>query len=102
MRLSCTAKRLVPIFPNRFEPATAKNCSDLGGGTFVTDLKLASSKLIFAVLILRRDDAAAHGAVQMFAALPGVTARLGMAPRAHPPFPHPNHPGPPRPRPPRA
>src|SRR5215471_2558140 len=61
----------------------AKKCGDLDGGSFVADLELAGGKLIFAVLVLRRDDAAAHGAVQMFAALSGVTAGLGMAPGAH-------------------
>src|SRR5947207_15671126 len=83
MKLSCTAKRLVPILPNRFEPAMAKNCCNLGGGTFVADLKLASGKLVFPVLILRRDDAATHRAMQIFATLPGVTAGLGMTTGDH-------------------
>src|SRR5215510_4747416 len=63
----CT-QRLVPIFPNRFESLAAKDSGDFGGGTFVTDLKLSGGELVFAVLILRRDDAATHGKMQMFAA----------------------------------
>jgi hypothetical protein len=39
--------------------------------------------LVFAVLIFRRDDAATHGAMQMFAALPCVTAGLGVTAGAH-------------------
>src|SRR5262249_60284553 len=75
---SCAAESLIPIFPNRLEPATAKDCGDFGGRAFIADLKLPGGELIFAVLIFRRDDAATHGAMEMFAALPRVTTPLGM------------------------
>ena len=61
----------------------AKDCSDFGRGTFVANLELAGGELVFAVLVFRRDDAATHGAMQMFAALSRVTAGLGMTARAH-------------------
>src|SRR5882762_4122393 len=83
MKLSCTAKRLIPILPNRFESSVAKNSSDFGGGTFVADFELAGGELVCAILVFRRDDSATHGAMQMFAALSGVTAGLGMAAGAH-------------------
>jgi hypothetical protein len=60
MKSSCAAQRLVPIFPNRFEPATAKHGGDFGWGTFVADFKLTRSKLIFAILVFRCDDATAY------------------------------------------
>src|SRR5438874_13579668 len=61
----------------------AKHSSDFGGGTFVADLELAGGEFVFAVLVFRRDDAATHGAMQMFAALSRVTAGLGMTAGAH-------------------
>src|SRR5438046_10467337 len=61
----------------------AKHSSDFGGGTFVADLELAGGEFVFAVLVFRRDDAATHGAMQMFAALSCVTAGLGMTAGAH-------------------
>src|SRR4029453_18764290 len=81
---SCRSlKSLIPIFPNRFEPATTEDRGDFGRGTFITDLKLSGRELIFAVLILRRDDPATHGAMKMFATLAGVTTGLGVAAGAH-------------------
>src|SRR5215475_16158458 len=81
---SCRSlKSLIPIFPNRFEPATTKDRGDFGGGTFVIDRELSGCKLIFAVLILRRGDAATHSAMEMFAALPGITTWLGVTTGAH-------------------
>ena len=44
MKLSCTAKRLIRIFPNRFESSLAKDSSDFGRGTFVADLELPGGK----------------------------------------------------------
>src|SRR5437867_9655178 len=83
MLLSCAAQGLVPIFPHRFQSATAKDCGDFGGRTFVADLKLTGGKLIFSVLVFGRNNATAHGAMEMFAALTGVTTRLGVTSRAH-------------------
>jgi hypothetical protein len=60
-----------------------KHCRDFSGGTFVTDFELASGELIFAVLVFRRNDVTSHSAMEMFAAFPGVTARLGVAAGAH-------------------
>src|SRR5262245_30203004 len=81
---SCRAlKSLIPIFPNRFEPATTKDCGDFGRGTFVIDRELSGSKLVFAVVIFRRDDAATHSAMEMFTALPSITTWLGVAAGAH-------------------
>jgi hypothetical protein len=44
---------------------------------------LAGSELVFAVLVFGSDDAATHGAMQMFTALSGVTTGLGMTASAH-------------------
>jgi hypothetical protein len=60
-----------------------KDCGDFGRGTVVTNLELAGGELIFSVLEFGRDDATAYGAMQMFAALPSVTAGLGVAAGAH-------------------
>jgi hypothetical protein len=76
-------KRLVPIFPNRFNPATAEDCGDFGRGTFIADVKLAGGELIFAILVFGRDDAPSHSAMHMFEAPPGITARLRVAARTH-------------------
>ena len=83
MKSSRSAKGLVPIFPNRFEAATAKDGGDFGWRTFVANLELAGSELVFAMLVFGRDDASAYSAMQMFAALPGITAWLGVAAGAH-------------------
>src|SRR6266536_1595937 len=83
MILSRTAKSLVPIFPHRFQSATAKDCGDFGGRTFVADLKLAGGELIFSVLVFGRNNATAHGAMEMFAALTGVTPRTGVNSPGH-------------------
>src|SRR5215831_17575557 len=82
-KFSCTAKRLIPIFPDRFESAAAEDRGDLGGGTFVIDRELSGSKLIFTILILRRDYATTHSAMEMFKALPGITTWLGVTAGAH-------------------
>src|SRR6266542_4019625 len=87
MKSSHSAKSLVPIFPNRFESATAKDRGDFGRGTFIADLELTGGELIFAVLVFGRDDAAAHGTMEMLAALPGVTTRLGVTAGAHDRYP---------------
>ena len=76
-------KRLVPVFPNRFKSAPAKDCGDFGRGTFVADFELSGGELVFAVLIFRRNDPTAHSAMQMFAALPCITAGLRMTASAH-------------------
>jgi hypothetical protein len=44
---------------------------------------LSGGELIFVVVVLRRDDAAAHGLMQVFAAAPGITAGFGVTASAH-------------------
>jgi hypothetical protein len=83
VKSSRSAKGLIPIFPDRLEPATAQHCGDFSWGTFVADLELTGRELIFTVLVFGRDDAAAYGAMQMFAALPGLAAGLSVSARAH-------------------
>src|SRR5438552_17374965 len=83
MKSSHSTKCLVPIFPNRYEAAAAKDCGDFGRGTFVANLELPGGELVFAFLVFGRDDASAHSAMQMFTALPGVTAGLSVTAGAH-------------------
>ena len=64
--LTAIFTNLVPIFPNRFESSMAK---DGGNGCDVSLILEFALTLIFVVLVFRSDDAAAHGAVQMFTAL---------------------------------
>jgi hypothetical protein len=82
-KFSRSTKRLVRIFPDWFKPTAAKDCGDFGRRTVVTDLELAGGELIFSVLVFGRDDATAYGAMQMFTALPSITARLGVTAGAH-------------------
>jgi hypothetical protein len=81
--ISWAAESLVPIFPDRLNATAAKDGGDFRWGTFVADLELPGGEFIFAVLILRRNDAPADGAMKMFAALLGITARLGVATSTH-------------------
>src|SRR5882724_11156345 len=80
---SWAAESLVPIFPDRLNATAAKDSGDFRRGTFVADLELPGGELIFAVLVFGRDDTAADGAMKTFAALPGITSRLGVATSAH-------------------
>src|SRR5690348_5628214 len=76
-------KRLIPILPDRLEPATAKDCGDFSWGTFIADLELTGGELVFALLVFGRHDATAQRAMQMFVAFPSVTAGFGMTTGAH-------------------
>src|SRR5207247_7678838 len=71
VKWSRSAESLIPIFPNRLKTAMPEDGGNFGGRTFIADLELTGSEFVFFVLELRGDDAAADGAVQMLAALPG-------------------------------
>jgi hypothetical protein len=60
-----------------------QHSGDFSRRTLIADFELSGRELIFSVLEIGGHDSTAHGAMQMFAALPRVAAGLGVTAGTH-------------------
>ena len=70
-------------FQTGSNPRRRRTAAIFRGRTFVADLELTSSQNILAILKFRRNDATAHGAMQIARTLTSVAAGLRVAAGAH-------------------